>query len=179
VKNRSGWTGEMIGHVIIGCLLPGHLGLKGTKLFCGVAANGFVMGGLRSTTDERLSSRIWNGTQDAGLSVLGFCAANPFQGKTFKQIEKRLLKKEFYTRGGDPFNGIGAYFHPKTGRKYYFDRAKGPSAIKGNQRETPHVDVHRIFEGKNIQYKHEIPKNCQIKEPKRKYPLGDTLYVPK
>jgi hypothetical protein len=105
--------------------------------------------------------------------------ANPFKKKDFKKIDKILRKQGFPTKGSDLLIGRGAYFHPKTGRKYYLDRASGEKAKKRNQRETPHVDVHRRFEGKNIENDHEIPKNVNIKEPKRKYPLGENLYVPK
>jgi hypothetical protein len=65
--------------------------------------------------------------------------ANPFQGKTFEQIEKRLIERDFKTVGNKPVEGNGAYLHPKTARKYYLD--KGDTYTKGV--EYPHVDVHR------------------------------------
>ncbi len=52
-----------------------------------------------------------------------------------------------------------SYFHPVTGRKYYLD--KGGIYKEGT--ELPHVDVHRMKDGVNLE------------KVKRRYPLGDNL----
>lgn len=55
---------------------------------------------------------------------------------------------------------MGTYFHPETGRKYYLD--KGGVYKEGV--EMPHVDVHRVENGLNLE-----------SVGKRRYPLGETL----
>jgi len=59
----------------------------------------------------------------------------------------------------DPVSGKGAYFHPKTGRKYYLDKG----GIYREGKELPHVDVHKMENGVNVE------------TGKRKYPLGELL----
>jgi hypothetical protein len=73
-----------------------------------------------------------------------------------------LTNRGFKKVGSDPASGKGSYFHPETGRKYFLDKGKGgyKKGIRGN----PHVDVHRMRDGRNIETE------------KRKYPLGDKLY---
>ena len=61
--------------------------------------------------------------------------------------------------------------------------ADGPRAKKGNQKETPHVEVQGMFKKKDTEIKKNIgkkkvSKESQIREAKRKYPLGEKLYVP-
>lgn len=63
-------------------------------------------------------------------------------------------------KGPDPMNGKGSYFHPESGRKYYVD----PGGIYKSGTELPHVDVHRLIDGKSIE------------DIKRKFPLEDSLY---
>ncbi len=57
-------------------------------------------------------------------------------------------------------SGKGSYFHPESGRKYYVD----PGGVYKSGTELPHVDSHRMLDGKNIE------------GIKHKYPLGDKLY---
>ena len=85
---------------------------------------------------------------------------NPFRGKTPQQIDELLTSREFIKVGPDPMNGKGAYFHPTSGRKYYLD----PGGVYKSGTELPHVDVHRMLDGKNIELL------------KRKYPIGESLY---
>ncbi len=87
-------------------------------------------------------------------------AGNPFKGKTPQQIDDLLTSRGFKKVGPDPMNGKGAYFHPDSGRKYDLDAG----GVYRAGTELPHVDVHRMLDGKNIE--------CI----KRKYPLGDNLY---
>lgn len=101
--------------------------------------------------------------------------ANPFKYRTFEQIANRLEARGFIVKGNDPINGIGSYFHPISGRKYYFDYANTEKSIKGSFKELPHVDVHRIIDGKLIE--HKLPKDCNLKTVKRKYPIGEKLIV--
>jgi len=95
-----------------------------------------------------------------GSAPKGGLASNPFQGKTPQQIDDLLTSRGFKKVGPDPMNGKGSYFHPETGRKYYCD----PGGVYKPGTELPHVDVHRMIDGKNIE------------GIKRKYPLGDKLY---
>jgi RHS repeat-associated protein len=85
---------------------------------------------------------------------------NPFKGKSFDEIDKQLTEKGFKKVGRDPMKGEGSYFHPKSGRKYYLDKA-GKTYKEG--KELPHVDVHRMKGGKNSETN------------KKKFPLGDQL----
>ncbi len=89
---------------------------------------------------------------------------NPFKGKSFEEIDKILTERGFKKVGADPGSGKGSYFHPDSGRKYYLD--KGGNYREGT--ELPHVDVHRMRDGVNLE-----------KEGKRRYPLGDKLIEPK
>ncbi|WP_133164258.1 hypothetical protein [Solimonas fluminis] len=84
---------------------------------------------------------------------------NPFYGKTFPDIDQLLTGRDFSKKGLDPSAGIGSYFHPKSGRKYYLDGGQKYGKIY----ELPHVDVHRMKDGLNS------------KKEKRKFPLGDEL----
>lgn len=90
--------------------------------------------------------------------------ANPFKGKSFEEIDQLLTERGFNKVGVDPASGKGSYFHPESGRKYYLD--KGGEYKEGT--ELPHVDVHRMRDGVNLE-----------KEGKRRYPLGDSLIQPK
>lgn len=62
--------------------------------------------------------------------------ANPFRGKTAKEIGGILEKKGYTPRGPDPVAGRGTYVNPQTGRGYHIDASHSPP--KG-----PHVGVHR------------------------------------
>lgn len=84
---------------------------------------------------------------------------NPFYGKTFHEIDRILRERDFAARGDDPSKGLGSYFHPTSGRKYYLDEGRK----YGKVYELPHVDVHRMKDGINLRKK------------KRKLPLGDEL----
>jgi RHS repeat-associated protein len=86
--------------------------------------------------------------------------ANPFKGRTPQQIDKLLRDRGFIPKGPDPASGRGSYINPETGRKYYLD--PGGTYRKGT--ELPHVDVHRMRDGVNLE------------SEKRKLPLGDDLY---
>jgi len=97
------------------------------------------------------------------VAAKGGLAANPFKGKSFAEIDKILTEKGFKKVGPDAASGKGAYFHPESGRKYYLD--KGGVYREGT--ELPHVDVHRIRDGVNLE------------GPKRRYPLGENLIEPK
>ncbi len=101
--------------------------------------------------------------KNAGVTKGGL-NANPFKGKSFQEIDEMLTGRGFKKVGPDPASGKGAYFHPKSGRKYYLD--KGGEYREGT--ELPHVDVHRMRDGANLE-----------KEGKRRYPLGDKLLEPK
>ena len=92
----------------------------------------------------------------------GKTGVNPFKGKSFEEIDKMLTEKGFKKIGPDPLNGKGSYFHPETGRKYYFD--KGGRVYKGNVTEGPHIDVHNMEDGQSLN------------DVKHKFPLGDNLY---
>jgi hypothetical protein len=85
---------------------------------------------------------------------------NPFKGKTFQEIDHILRSKGFATKGADPLNGKGSYFHPITNRKYYFDHAG--KTYRNGIIELPHVDVHYKSEFNNLE--------------KRRFPLGENLY---
>ncbi len=90
--------------------------------------------------------------------------SNPFKGKTFEEIDHTLTERGFRKVGPDPASGRGSYFHPETGRKYYLD--KGGFYKEGV--ELPHVDVHRMHKGVNLE-----------STGKRRYPLGETLVIEK
>lgn len=47
-----------------------------------------------------------------------------------------------------------------------------------HQRETPHVDVHHMIDGKNVEHKKYLPPDCGLSNAKKKFPLGDRLYEP-
>ena len=83
--------------------------------------------------------------------------------RALEGVVRVVRVRGFKVVGKDPAAGKGAYFEPISGRKYYLDPGKG--GYKNSMRELPHVDVHRMFEG-NV-----------IEAVKRKYPLGDRLYV--
>ena len=87
----------------------------------------------------------------------GASGFNPFKGKTPQQLDEMFRAKGFEPKGPDPISGRGSYINPQTGRKYYID--PGGTYKKGT--ELPHVDVHR-------------PDWSPL--PKRKFPLGDSLY---
>jgi len=57
--------------------------------------------------------------------------ANPFLGKTAKQIDEMFRAKGFTTRGPDPMNGKGDYLNPKTQRPYHND-ANHPAPKPGH-----------------------------------------------
>lgn len=100
--------------------------------------------------------------------------ANPFKGKTFEQIAKRLEQEGFIVKGKNPAEGKGAYYHPQSNRKYYLDR--GRDYAEGF--EYPHVDVHRrnIESGKSVEKVWELPdKGSKFETAKRKYPLEEKL----
>jgi RHS repeat-associated protein len=63
-------------------------------------------------------------------------AANPFTGKTAREIAEMLEKKGYVPRGPDPVAGRGTYVNPQTGRGYHIDASHPPP--KG-----PHVGAHR------------------------------------
>jgi hypothetical protein len=102
---------------------------------------------------------------------------NPFRNKTFEQIDRRLRQEGFGTVGKNPAEGVGSYFHPESGRKYYLDKAERPYK---QGLEKPHVDVHRknIETGRNVEEVHELPSGSKLITEKRKYPLGDQLIDP-
>ncbi|MDM4773070.1 hypothetical protein [Solimonas sp. SE-A11] len=85
---------------------------------------------------------------------------NPFYGKNFPDIDQLLTERDFSKKGRDPSAGIGSYFHPKSGRKYYLDEGQK----YGRNYELPHVDVHRMKDGINL------------RKEKRKFPLGEELF---
>ncbi|MBS0627216.1 MAG: hypothetical protein JSS09_03280 [Verrucomicrobia bacterium] len=85
---------------------------------------------------------------------------NPFKGKTFQEIDQTFRSKGFITKGPDPLNGKGSYFHPITNRKYYLDRAG--KTYRGNITELPHVDVHYNVSVNNIE--------------KQRLSIGERLY---
>lgn len=92
-----------------------------------------------------------------GLKITKGLGSNPFLGKTQTQIDSLLRSRGFDTRGPDPASGRGSYFHPESGRKYYLD----PGGTWKAGTELPHVDVHRLENGRNLE------------DIKRKYPLGN------
>ena len=95
-----------------------------------------------------------------GLATRGVgkgLGVNPFRGRTPQQVDELLRGRGFVSKGPDPLSGRGAYFHPRTGRKYYIDQ--GGAYRKGVER--PHVDVHRMRNGANIEGE------------KRRLPLGE------
>jgi hypothetical protein len=104
--------------------------------------------------------------------------ANPFKGKTFGKIDARLRRKGFDTVGKNPAEGVGSYFHPESGRKYYLDKAG--KIYKKTGLERPHVDVHRksLETGKNLKDIKELPSDSKLTTIKRKYPLGEKLNDP-
>jgi RHS repeat-associated protein len=77
--------------------------------------------------------------------------ANPFKGKTAKEIAEMLEKKGYMPRGPDPAAGRGTYVNPNTGRGYHIDASHPPP--KGS-----HVGVHR-------------PRDMRDTLPPRDYPL--------
>ena len=77
--------------------------------------------------------------------------ANPFKGKTAKEIAELLEQKGYTPRGPDPAAGRGTYVNPNTGRGYHIDASHPPP--KG-----PHVGVHR-------------PRDKRDTLPPRDYPL--------
>lgn len=124
---------------------------------------------------ELRSASLWMYEQHrVGRSL----AANPFRGKTFEQIDVRLRNRGFHIEGNNPMMGEGAYFHPKSNRKYYADHAMGDKARTKHQLETPHVDVHHMIDGKNVKHKKYLPPDCGWSDAKKKFPLGDRLYEP-
>ena len=105
---------------------------------------------------------VGNGIDAVGDATNKGLGGNPFKGKSFDEIDKILTGRDFKKVGADPASGKGSYFHPDTGRKYFLDKGRG--GYKKGMRENPHVDVHRMRNGKNIETE------------KRKFPLGDKLY---
>lgn len=85
---------------------------------------------------------------------------NPFAGKSAAEVDELLRARGFRPVGPDPAAGRGAYFHPETGRKYYLD----PGGKYRTGTELPHVDVHRMQDGLNLE------------GAKKKFPLGKSLY---
>ena len=85
---------------------------------------------------------------------------NPFSGKSASEVDGLLRSRGFRAVGPDPSAGRGAYFHPTTERKYYLDSGGTYRAGK----ELPHVDVHRLQDGVNLE------------GVKKKFPLGGSLY---
>jgi hypothetical protein len=77
--------------------------------------------------------------------------ANPFRGKSAKEIAEMLETKGYVPRGPDPAAGRGTYVNPQTGRGYHIDANHPPP--KG-----PHVGVHR-------------PRDLRDTLPPRDYPL--------
>jgi hypothetical protein len=57
-------------------------------------------------------------------------------------------------------NDKGLSFHPISGRKYSLD----PGGVYRSGTELPHVDVHQMLDGKNLEL------------IKRKYPIGEGVY---
>jgi len=105
---------------------------------------------------------IVGNTARLGRSAMGGhgLARNPFRGKVAGEIDDLFTSREFKKMGPDPMSGRGSSFHPRSGQKYYLD----PGGRYRGGVELPHVDVHRMRNGRNIE------------ELKRKYPLGDVLY---
>jgi hypothetical protein len=69
-----------------------------------------------------------------GARTLG---ANPFRGKSFRQIDKMFKAKGYTAKGPSPMTGRGSYFNPNSGTRYYLDQ--GGMYRKGFER--PHVDI--------------------------------------
>jgi hypothetical protein len=90
------------------------------------------------------------GLRMAGRATRGL-GANPFKGKTARQIAETLEKRGYVPRGPDPAAGRGTYVNPNTGRGYHIDASHAPP--KG-----PHVGVHR-------------PRHMRDTLPPRDYPL--------
>jgi hypothetical protein len=84
---------------------------------------------------------------DATANSLG---ANPFKGKTAKEVAEMLEKKGYVPRGPDPTAGRGTYVNPNTGRGYHIDALHGPP--KG-----PHVGVHRPRDLRDIMSPRDYP----------------------
>ena len=80
---------------------------------------------------DAVRSALNTGKRGDGLT------ANPFKGKSPKQIEKMFEAKDFEPRGPDPLSGKGGYVNPKSGYSYHID--PGGTYKKGI--ELPHVDV--------------------------------------
>lgn len=85
---------------------------------------------------------------------------NPFAGKSAAEVDELLRARGFRAVGPDSAAGRGSYFHPTTGRKYYLD----PGGKYRAGTELPHVDVHRMQDGLNLE------------GVKKKLPLGESLY---
>lgn len=83
----------------------------------------------------------------------GSLGANPFRGKTAKEIAEMLTGKGYAPRGPDPVSGRGTFVNPRTGRGYHIDSAHPEP--KG-----PHVGVHR-------------PRELRDVLAPRDYPTGD------
>jgi RHS repeat-associated protein len=84
------------------------------------------------------------------LDVAKSLGANPFKGKTSKEVSEMLEKKGYVPKGPDPTTGRGTYVNPKTDRGYHID-ASHPEP-KG-----PHVGIHRPREMRDILQPRDYP----------------------
>jgi RHS repeat-associated protein len=97
-------------------------------------------------------SRIRSGATpvvNPGPTSLG---ANPFLGRTAREIADMLTARGYQPMGPDPVSGRGTFVNPATGRGYHIDASHPPP--KG-----PHVGVHR-------------PRDLRDVMPPRDYPIG-------
>jgi hypothetical protein len=97
----------------------------------GLSAAG-ILPGVGAVADTANLARRGGKLVEASKSL----GANPFAGKTTKEVGQMLEKKGYIPKGPDPVAGRGTYVNPQTGRGYHID-ANHP-APKG-----PHVGVHR------------------------------------
>lgn len=148
--------------IVADVVTPGSVeGIAADALLLATAAKGIEMA---SQAAHRIAE-----ARRIGRSL----GVNPFKNKTFNQIDRHLRQRGFDTVGKAPEEGVGSYFHSRSGRKYYLDKGK----VYSEGLEKPHVDVHRknIVTGKNVEEVPELSADSTLTAAKRKYPLDDQL----
>jgi len=85
------------------------------------------------------------GKLESSFGVSKGLRTNPFKGKSPQQIDELLTSRGFKKVGKVPMAGKGAYFHPKTGRKYYIDPKSSTPYLSRAKFPFAEPDFRQIF----------------------------------
>ena len=141
---KATWS-DRVQYAGVGC------GVGMLTLVSWIAAGGTAVAGAVAMTSDTLAATaaasVGAATALGRSSGLG---ANPFKGKTAREVVDALTRKGYIPTGPNPGAGRGTFVNPRTGRGYHID-ASHPLP-KG-----PHVGVHRPRDLRDIMTPRDYP----------------------